>query len=658
MTSFDSARKRDDTRVVALTADAALLDVELRSLADIEAIERVPLERRLTVVNFSERIGLALAMRDPEDPAILYVPDGDIDTAAEPTSFAELRRNIDRTARLLRAGGIQRDDVVAVLLPAVPSLYWSILGTMACGIPFPINWMLEPEHVLHLLRQANAKAVIALGPTPGFKIWESLMSIRGDLPTQLPIWSVEGPGGEILPESDLDAKIARQPDEPDRLNAISGDHTAAYVHSGGTTGFPKIVRLSHRNMSFRHWTLQLASKYVLGETVFHDAPMFHVGGLAGRCLPPLASGASVLIPSIWGARDKRFIANYWKFVEKYRVTRLSGVPTTLAVLAKSPPQGEDLSTLKPYFITGSTALPGAVRKEFERISGVRVLNSYGMTENTASIAVDPRDGLSKEGSSGVRLPYTEVRAAIVDDRGRVARVCEPDEIGMLLVKGPGLTPGYVNSAHERTSRTEDGWLITGDLGRIDRDGYLFITGRAKDVIIRGGHNIDPSLIEEPLLRFPEVLHAAAVGKPDAYAGELPVVFAQLTPGSRATPSDLFAFLAERITEKAAMPKDVFIVDKLPLTDVGKPKKAALRREAAERTFQTALADAAVALGHDAQINVRVLPDPTFGTLVKIIVTGAAHPQQEILTSRIRQTMDQYSFAYTVEWVQDREALQV
>jgi fatty-acyl-CoA synthase len=658
MTSFVSAQKRDDTRVVALTADAALLDVELRSLADIEAIERVPLERRLTVVNFSERIGLALAMRNPEDPAILYVPDGDIDTAAEPTSFAELRRNIDRTARLLRARGIQRDDVVAILLPAVPSIYWSILGTMACGIPFPINWMLEPKHVLHLLQQANAKAIIALGPTPGFKIWESLMSIRGDLPTQLPIWSVEGPGGEILPESDLDAKIARQPDEPDRLNAISGDHTAAYVHSGGTTGFPKIVRLSHRNMSFRHWTLQLASKYVLGETVFHDAPMFHVGGLAGRCLPPLASGASVLIPSIWGARDKRFIANYWKFVEKYRVTRLSGVPTTLAVLAKSPPQGEDLSSLKPYFITGSTALPGAVRKDFERISGVRVLNSYGMTENTASIAVDPRDGFSKEGSSGVRLPYTQVRTAIVDDRGRVARVCEPGEIGMLLVKGPGLTPGYVNSAHDGTSRTEDGWLITGDLGRIDRDGYLFITGRAKDVIIRGGHNIDPSLIEEPLLRFPEVLHAAAVGKPDAYAGELPVVFAQLTPGSSATPSDLFAFLAERITEKAAMPKDVFIVDQLPLTDVGKPKKAALRQEAAERTFQTALADAAGALGHDAQINVRVRPDPTFGTLVKIVVAGAAHPQQEILTFRIRQTMNQYSFAYTVEWVQDREARQV
>jgi fatty-acyl-CoA synthase len=132
--------------------------------------------------------------------------------------------------------------------------------------------------------------------------------------------------------------------------------------------------------------------------------LFHVGGLLGRCLPAVASGASVLIPSLLGARDKSYISNYWKFVEKYKLTRLSGVPTTLAVLSKSPPVGVDLSSLKPYFVTGSTAMPIAVREEFERVCGVRVLNSYGMTENASSMAIDPRDGPSKEGSSGIRLP--------------------------------------------------------------------------------------------------------------------------------------------------------------------------------------------------------------------------------------------------------------
>ena len=129
-----------------------------------------------------------------------------------------------------------------------------------------------------------------------------------------------------------------------------------------------------------------------------------------RCFPPLACGVSVVIPSIMGARDRRYIGNYWKFVDRYRITRLSGVPTTLAVLAKAPPTSEDLSSLAPYFMTGSTAMPIPVREEFERVAGVRVLNSYGMTENTASIAIDPRDGVPREGASGIRLPYTRVRA--------------------------------------------------------------------------------------------------------------------------------------------------------------------------------------------------------------------------------------------------------
>jgi len=411
---------------------------------------------------------------------------------------------------------------------------------------------------------------------------------------------------------------------------------------------PKIVQISHRNASYRHWTLQLAYKAVVGEVVFHDSPMFHSGGLMGRCIPPLASGASILIPSVVGARDKRFIANYWRFVEKYRVTRLAGVPTTLAVLTKSPPQGEDLSSLKPYFITGSTAMPVPIRRRFEQISGVRVLNSYGMTENTASIAVDPRDGEIKEGSSGLRLPYTQIRT-MTGGPGPTARHCGPDEIGMLQVRGPGLTPGYVNPEHDRGARTEDGWLITGDLGRIDSDGYVFVTGRAKDVIIRGGHNIDPALIEEPLLQSPDVLHAAAVGKPDAHAGELPVAYVQLVPASKATPEDLAAFIAPRIAERAAMPKEIIVMDSLPLTNIGKPLKAVLRQDIAERTFQTILAATTGLSCENGQLSIAVEPHPTRGVVVSVAVKGVDASAQPELAARISETMDRYSFAYTLEW---------
>jgi fatty-acyl-CoA synthase len=632
------------------TADAELLAKPLCSLADIEAIERTPLAERLRIVDFTRRMDIALASRDSADIAIHYIPDGNIDTPAVTVSFGELRRNIARTAALLRDHGIARGNPVAILMPAIPALYWALLGAMATGIAFPINWMMEPSHILHLLLQSKAKAVIALGPTPGFKIWQSLASIAPTLSTNMPIWSVPAPGRAALEGSDLGTALAdRCEDRDPHLEPISGDDIAAYVHSGGTTGMPKIVKLAHRNLSFRHWTLQLALKLIPGEVIIHDTPMFHVGGLAGRCFPPLACGASIVIPSIMGARDRRYITNYWKFVERYRITRLSGVPTTLAVLAKTPPQDEDLSSLAPFFMTGSTAMPISVREDFERVSGVRVLNSYGMTENTASIAVDPRDGAPNDGSSGIRLPYTNIRAAVMDETGRNVRLCGPNEIGMLQVSGAGLTPGYVDPSQDLDARTGDGWLITGDLGRIDANGYIFVTGRAKDVIIRGGHNIDPAWIEEPLLQCPDVLLCAAVGKPDAYAGELPVAYVQLVPGSHATAADLIAFLAGRVAERAAMPKEIFIVEKLPLTDVGKPIKARLRQDAAEHAFANAISEATGLRISTGALNVSVNPHPSKGTLVSITLTSPNPDAHAALMARIEQTMGQYSVAHEVVW---------
>jgi fatty-acyl-CoA synthase len=644
------------SRVIPETADADLLSLPLRSIADVEQIERVPLEQRLMITNFMRRIDLALAARDPNDIAISYVEDGDVGRTPTEIGFGELRRNIDLTAALLRSRGIARGDAVAVLLPAVPAIYWSLLGAMAAGIVFPVNWMMEPQQILHLLCEARVRAVIALGPTPGFKIWESMMSIAAGLPAEVAVWSVRGPNGEFLPETDLDAAIQSQVETAGR-GEISGDDIAAYVHSGGTTGAPKIVKLSHRGLSYRHWTAQLSQKHLVGEVCLHDTPMFHVGGFIGRCLSALASGASMVIPSVIGARDRRYIANYWKFVEKYRITRLSAVPTTLAVLAKMPPQGEDLSSLKPYFGTGSTALPISVRDEFQRVSGVRVLNTYGMTENTASISCDPRDGVSKEGSSGIRFPYTKVRSVMMGTDGTTIRLCGPNEIGMLQISGPGVTPGYVDPAHERGARTDDGWLISGDLGRIDQDGCIFVTGRAKDVIIRSGHNIDPALIEEPLMQSPDVLLAAAVGKPDAYAGELPVAYVQLVPGSRATSSDLTEYLRDRIAERAALPKEIFIVDEIPLTAVGKPLKTQLRQDAAQRTFRSVLSQATGLSLTDGRLVVSVAPHSLLGTMVSITVTCACR-QRGGLEARIREVMGQYSIGHDIQWIDEPDMQQI
>jgi fatty-acyl-CoA synthase len=620
--------------IVPGTADAELLARPLRDLSDIECIEYVPLDNRLSIVDFYQRIALALAARKSDDTAIHFIPDGDVDGIVYETSFAALRGNSERVASLLQSRLINRPDVVAIVLPTMPAAYWTIIGTMAQAVPFPLNWMLEPSYLLGLLTQANVKAIIALGPTPGFNIWESIMSIKDRLPAGLPVWSVTVPGTKVLREFDLDLQLPLPTqaglDTIGAAPAREGADVAAYVHSGGTTGLPKIVKLSHRNISYRHWTLQLAMQMTLGEVVLQDTPMFHVGGLAGRCLPMLASGASLVIPSLMGARDKRYLANYWKFIARFRVTRLSGVPTTFSVLAKTPPQGEDLSSLKRNFVTGSTALPISVRREFERVSGVRILNSYGLTENTASVTIEPRDGQSREGSSGVPVPYTRVRV----------------DTGMIQVSGPGVALGYLDDCQTQASRTADGWLITGDLGRIDTDGNLFVTGRSKDIIIRGGHNIDPGLIEDALLQSPEVLLAAAVGKPDAHAGELPVAYVQLVAGSEISEAGLLALAAARIPERAAIPKEIFVVDKIPLTDAGKPAKVALRNDAAERTFRTALSQIP---GLSAIHGLRVTagPHPLHGTLVTISLTRSAQVDATPMVAAIDELMSRYSLAYLV-----------
>ncbi|MGB7603256.1 MAG: AMP-binding protein, partial [Candidatus Sulfotelmatobacter sp.] len=499
-------------------------------------------------------------------------------------------------------------------------------------------------------QQADAKALIALGPTPGFKIWESVLSIREHLRPGLPIWSVAAPGAEPLAEFDFDRHLERMEKAASCASArpsVHAEEVAAYVHSGGTSGLPKIVKLSHGNISYRHWTLQLAMQLSLGEVVLQDTPIFHVGGIAGRCLPMLACGASLVIPSLMGARDKRYVANYWKFVERFRVTRLSGVPTTLSALARLPPQGEDLSCLRPNFVTGSTALPISVRREFERVSGVRILNSYGLTENTASVAIELRDGDSKPGSSGVPLPYTRVRAARFGAAEDDWRACPPDEIGMLQVKGPGVSLGYVGNVP--SAHTADGWLTTGDLGRLDSDGVLYVTGRAKDIIIRGGHNIDPGSIEDALLRSPQVLHAAAVGKPDSYAGELPVAYVQLVPGSRVTDVELIALASQHIAERAAIPKEIYVIDRIPLTDAGKPAKVALRQDAARRVFRIALNHALEGSLATEAWDVEVGAHSVHGTLVTISLGRDSDLDPSAIEARIAEVMSRYSFAYEVLW---------
>ena len=614
----------------------------LRTLADVEALERVPLEQRIDSWNLNDWLDRGCA-RDPDKIAIRFVADGNPESPQVTLTYRELHQSSRRVANLFHSQGIGPSDPVIFLLPTLPELYVVMLSAVAAGIACSINWMLKGDQLAELIRSTRAKVIVALGPTPGFEIWENLQAIRGAIPSSVRILNVPGPGGEKIAASDLMTLAAGMPG--DRLTFardIKPDDIAAYIHSGGTTSSPKLVKLTHRGFAYKCWANVVVMVHPADDVMFADYPMFHIAGIFGRGYIAIAYGMQVVIPTPLGARDKRFIDNYWKFIDKFKISFFSGVPTTLAQLAKSKPADEDLSSLRKYACTGSTAFPAEVARQIEAAIGVRVLLTYGATEYTQNVTQAPRDGDPKFGSPGIRLPYTQVKTVELDDNGHVRRECGTDEIGAVIVKGPSVTPGYLDPKYNAGIFTADGWFNSGDLGRFDADGYLWLTGRIKDVIIRGGHNIDPTVIEETLLKHPEVLLAAAVSKPDRYAGELPIAYVQLIADAKATPNDLRQFALDHIPERPAAPKEIVVLDRMPLTDVGKPVKTQLRADAARRAYREALEGVA------PKIAVEMVADPVKGQVAAIAVSGDA-AQRTAVEARIAETMKAFSTAYRIDW---------
>jgi fatty-acyl-CoA synthase len=620
----------------------------IRGIRDIEALETTPLEDRVWSWNLNDWLRRAWRL-NPDKPALHYVEDGDPERAPVTTSFRELERRSIQAANLFHSYGVREQDGVLILTPTIPETYFALYGAVAAGIGCIVNWMLTPEVLLELIESAKTRVLVVLGPTPNYDIWEKVQSIRDRLPSGVRILSVHALGGDQLPDSDFATLCAGQ--DGDKLSfsrTVSADDVAVYIHSGGTTGSPKLVKLTHRGFCYKSWAHPLLSAFTPDDSILADFPLFHAGGFLGRVIQPIVDGMTVVIPSAMGARDKRFIANYWKFIEKYRITLLTGVPTTLAVLAKNPPTTEDISSLRKRSKTGSTALPAEVSRELERATGVQMLLTYGATEFTAAAAQAPRDdGEPRYGSAGIRYPYTQVKAVELDASGEIVRECAPNVLGMIVVKGPGVTPGYVDPKQNVGVFTRDGYFKTGDVGRIDEDGYLWITGRVKDLIIRSGHNIDPRVIEDSLNKHPDVLLAAAVGKPDSYAGELPVVFVQRVPGSTATAEELLAFAREHAIERPSAPKEVWLIDPMPLTDAGKPDKVRLRKEAMLRAYTEILGQA---LGQDFDLAVGVNADEQHGTRIDIRITprGSEEPRS-VVEKRIRDLMKSYAQHYRIDW---------
>ena len=626
--------------------------IEWASLADKAEIERVPFEERWPPVTVY-RMLCETAEAHPERPALSFQIKSGPHDSAETMDWRELARRVTQAANMFRALGIAHGDTVAALLPNSNETVLTLIGGMTAGIVTPINPLLEVEQIASLLRETGAKVLVTLAPFPKSDVADKAQAAAADVETVETILEVDlkhylhGPASWLVPflrpklaaahrapVKDFWTELERHPD--DRLTFDEGDdrRVAACFHTGGTTGMPKLARHQQRGMVYNG---RIPALHMIDEAdvVICPLPLFHVFATYPILMTCLASGAHFVMPTPAGYRGEGVMTNFWKLVERWRVTFMIMVPTAASALIRRDFTA-DVSSLR-YAVCGSAPMPVRLFERFEEATGVKILEGYGMTEATCLVSINPPHGERKIGSVGFPIAYTEIRILKCDGQGNILEECGTDEVGEICVRSPGVFPGYTDERrNEGLFAGEERWLRTGDLGRIDPDGYVWITGRAKDLIIRGGHNIDPAVIEEALLDHPAVALVGAIGQPDAKSGELPCVYVELKEGMHADAAELAEFARERVPERAAAPRHVEVVDELPKTAVGKIFKPELRKRAIARVYGKALAEAGI------QADVRVVEDKTQGLVAELVLTSAADEAE------IAEILDPYPRPWRVE----------
>jgi fatty-acyl-CoA synthase len=559
-------------------------------------------------------------------------------------NYSELVEGIVRTANAFRALGLRRGDVVAYMLPSLVETQFVLWGAATAASALPLNPLLKAEEIASLCRAAGAKALVALGPVPGTEIWDKAQRVKELVPALGALIQVGGENAGVDADVHLLADLLRSNPPPLAFSDRPGPHdVAAYFHTGGTTGAPKLVIHTHRNQLAAAYGGAWAVGAGTGDVIVNGLPMFHVASAIFCGLAMFVAGAEVVILSPAGFRNPQIVANFWRIVERSGATIVGGVPTALSAVVKVNTGGADLSRVRVN-ICGASLLPRSVAEQMEHLTGKPMREVYGMTESGGVICVDPVTRERVIGSAGCPIPFCEVEARVLDGTGASSRVCMPGEPGVLVVRGPNVTPGYKDAGQSATLFTGDGWLITGDVGHIDATGRVFITGRAKDLIIRGGHNIDPAVIEECLMRHPAVADAGAVGMPDAYAGEVPVAYVTLRQGVRVTQDELLAFAKESINEPPALPRRLFILEQLPMTAVGKIYKPALRQDCAQRHLLEVLQGEPIAA-------LAVREEPGRGQVVRIELEAGDEGASQQARDRIAGVLKGYLL--TLEWAAHR-----
>ena len=522
---------------------------------------------------------------------------------AETFSWKELFDKTTQAANMFRALGVHETDVVAYVLPNSNETLLSLLGGAVSGIVAPINPLLDVKQIAAILRETNAKVVVTLKAFPKTDVCQKTAEAVALAPNVHTVLEVDllryltPPKSWIVPlirpksnvqhsakVIDFNQLLSEQNLTLD-FEDIQKDRVAAYFHTGGTTGMPKVAQHKYSGLVYNGW---LGAKLIFSEddNIICPLPLFHVFASHVIIMGAISSGAHVVFPTPQGYRGEGVFDNFWKLVERWKITFIITVPTAVSQLMQRPVDA-DVSSIKTAF-SGSAPMPTELFRRFEEATGVEVIEGYGLTEATCLVSCNPPLGSKRIGSVGYQFPYTDVK--IVKEENGKLKECAVDEVGEVCISNPGVFDGstYTDQDKNKDLYYKKKYLRTGDLGRVDADQFLWITGRAKDLIIRGGHNIDPAIIEEALLGHDAVAFAGAIGQPDAYSGELPCTYVELVDGAEISEAELLEYANENIKEPGAKPKHLEVLDELPKTAVGKVFKPDLRKMAITRVYNEAL----------------------------------------------------------------------
>jgi long-chain acyl-CoA synthetase len=459
------------------------------------------------------------------------------------------QRAANRLAGALRRLGLAPGGRVVVMLPNCPEVLQAYAGILkAGGVVVPVVFLLNPAEVRHILEHSGAR-ILVTSPELAEKAggWSGHTIMVGD------------PGPGQMAYADL---LAREPDAFPTLDRAPGD-LAVILYTAGTTGAPKGVALSHGNLRANaHAAAQL---YEMDRTRWSLAvlPLSHSYGLTLSNTSSILGTRAVLLR--WFNPELVLEA-----IQRHRTQQMSAVPTMLAYLLHYPDADRFDTSSMLVWGSGAAALPVELVEPFERKFGGRILEGYGLTEAAPVVAAHRMSGERRLGSVGQALPGVDVRITDDDDRP-----LPPGEVGEVCVRGPNVMLGYYRMPEETARVVRDGWLHTGDMGRLDADGFLWIVERKKDLIIRGGFNVYPREVEEVLYAHPAVAEAAVIGVPDAVMGEEVRAFVVLKAGAEASAEALIALCQERLA-KFKCPREVRFVEALPKSPIGKILRKELR----------------------------------------------------------------------------------